>query len=166
MKRMTIVTFTIMALGFMAGTGRAQMAPGFALQDNSGAMVYRSSFKGNLIVSFFASYCKPCKKEMPQIIELEKKYAKDRDITLVFIAVDGSDKDGDARDKAAKFMAEIGVSRSYLVDLYQLVIEKYNPKKVVPATFLVNRAGLIVFQEIGFHEETVARLEKAIQGLR
>lgn len=158
---LVLVMVTIISIG-----GQAQMAPGFALQDNKGTMVFKSAYKGNLIVSFFASYCKPCKKEMPQIVALEQKYAQAHNLTVVFIAVDGSDKEGDAKDKVAKFMKEIGIDRQYLLDMYQVVIEKYNPKKDVPATFLVNRAGYIVFKEIGFREDTVNRLEKAIQTLR
>ena len=128
-------------------------------------MVSKSNLQGNLIISFFASYCLPCKKEIPSLIELEKKYGSDKKLTLVLIATDLNDQDGDSKDKAGKFLKKIGVKHDFLLDIYQIVISKYNPKKNVPATFLVNRAGQIVFSETGIKNDTIVRLEQAIISL-
>lgn len=143
-----------------------RQAPGFALNNNRGTMVYRSSYKGNLILSFFASHCRPCKKELPVIIDLVRKYAGEKNLQLVLIATDADDSSGSAREKAGSFLKGIGVERDFLLDIYQVVIEKYNPRKSVPALFLVNRAGFIMFEELGARDDTVVRLENAIRSLR
>jgi thiol-disulfide isomerase/thioredoxin len=141
-------------------------APGFALPDNRGVMVFKSSLRGNLLISFFASYCRPCAQELPMLMELEKQYGKKKGMSVVLIAVDANDADGDAKEKAGRLLKKIGIDRDYLLDVYQIVIAKYNPKKVLPSTFLVNRAGYVVFKEIGVKKDTVQRLERAIQGLQ
>ncbi|MBP7738754.1 MAG: TlpA family protein disulfide reductase [Spirochaetes bacterium] len=146
--------------------GAPGQAPGFALPDNRGAMVFRSSFRGNLLISFFASYCRPCARELPMLIELEKKYKKRKNISLVLIAVDANDSGGTAKEKAGRFLRNAGIDHDYLIDMYQVVIAKYNPKKELPAAFLVDAAGHIVFSAVGAGEDTVLRLEKAIQSLK
>jgi cytochrome c biogenesis protein CcmG, thiol:disulfide interchange protein DsbE len=164
LNKCLIPAFLIMA-GLPAITAPVQ-APGFALQTNRGIMVFKSSLRGNLIISFFASYCRPCARELPMLAELEKKYGRQKNVSLVLIAVDGNDAEGDAKKKAGSFLKKAGIDRDYLLDIYQVVIAKYNPKKALPATFLVNRAGYVVFEEVGSREDTVRRLEMAIQGLR
>ena len=85
----------------------------------------------------------------------------------MLIATDLNDQDGDSKDKAGKFLKKIGVKHDFLLDIYQIVISKYNPKKNVPATFLVNFyiAGQIVFSETGIKNDTIVRLEQAIISL-
>ncbi len=144
----------------------AQQAPSFALLNSSGAMVYKKELKGNLVISFFASYCQPCRKELPALVELVKKYEREKDLSLVLITADINDRSGEAAGKGRKFLKNIGIEREFLIDMYHTAISRYSPKKVVPATFLVNRQGLVVFSEIGARDDTVARLEKSIRNLK
>lgn len=144
----------------------AQQAPSFALVNSSGVMVYKRELKGNLVISFFASYCQPCKKELPALVDVVKKYEKENNVTLVLITADINDESGEALDKARKFLKNIGIDSEFLIDMYHTAITKYSPKKVVPATFLVNRQGYIVFREIGARDDTVNRLEKHIKSLK
>jgi len=159
--------FVLFLFSLMLGLtdASARVAPGFMLMSNNDYMVSKSHLQGNLIVSFFASYCLPCKKEVPALIELEKKYGVNKKLTLLLIATDLNDQDGEAKDKAGRFLKKIGVKHDFLLDIYQIVISKYNPKRNVPATFLVNRAGRIVFSETGIKDDTIARLEQAILSL-
>lgn len=157
----------VISLLFMAGIeAMAQEAPSFALVSSSGNMVYRKELKGNLVVSFFASYCKPCKKELPALVEVIKKYEKSKGVTLVLITTDINDQAGDAVDKGREFLHDIGIDREFLVDMYHTAIMKYSPQKVVPATFLINRQGYVVFHEIGARDDTVARIERQIKALK
>ena len=139
-------------------------APSFALVNNKNKFIFKSHYKGNLIISFWASYCKPCKKEMPVMVELEKKYGKSKNIQLVFINVDDN-KGSSAKKKADGMLESLGIKHDYLLDPYQKTIIKYNPKRNVPSTFLVNKKGYIVLTEIGYHENTMEKLEKAISRL-
>jgi len=157
-----VIGLVISGTGIMsAGT----QAPGFALVDNNGKFIYKSRLQGNLIISFWASYCKPCRNEMPHLVEIENKYGKSKDLHLILINIDRNDGSGLAKDKANKMLAEIGINHDYLLDMYQKNVVKYTPEMKVPSTFLVNKKGDIVFQTIGFHEKTLENLEKAIQKL-
>ncbi len=141
-------------------------APGFALWSNKGKMVFKSRLKGNLLISFWSSTCLPCKKEMPYLIKLEKKYKSLKNLRLVLINTDINDNSGSAKTKARKTMRELGLNHGFLLDIYQMALAKYNPKKTVPSLFLVNKYGRIIFQEIGAHKNTLVKLENAIRRLR
>jgi peroxiredoxin len=164
MARLSIAIACVLLSGMPILTA-PEPAPGFALPNNNGTMVFKSSLRGNLLISFFASYCRPCAKELPQLIELEKKYGERKRLSMVLISADVNDADGDAKEKAGRFLRKAGIEREYLLDIYHVVILKYNPKKALPATFLVDCAGNIVFREIGAHKDTIDRLERAIQRL-
>lgn len=140
-------------------------APGFALINNKGKFAYKSKMKGNLIISFWASYCRPCLKEMPVLIDFEKKYKKSKSLKLVLINVDDN-KGKSAQEKAEKALKGIGMKHGFLLDQYHVALKSYNPKRSVPATYLVNKKGMIVFKEIGARKDTLTRLEKAILKLR
>lgn len=165
MKR-AIAVIILAAVVALPGLTAYRKAPGFALPDSTGATVFLSSMKHNLIISFWASYCRPCKTEMPRLIELEKKYAGKKNLKLLLINIDLNDKSGEAKDKARRFLRSAGVEHGFLLDFYHTAVEKYNPEKRIPATFLVNRQGLILFEEIGYKPGTIEALENKIVGLR
>lgn len=166
MKR-TIPALLIIAIMITSGgLYAAKKAPGFALMNNKGKFVYKSRLRGNLLIAFWASFCAPCKKEMPHLIQFEKKYAQSKGLKLILINVDKNDTSGNAKDKAEKTLAKLGISHDYLIDLYHMALQNYNPKKTVPATYLVNRYGYIVFSATGNSTNTINRLEAAIKKLR
>ncbi len=140
-------------------------APGFALLNNNNVMVYKSHLKGNLIITFWASWCLPCKKELPELVNLEKKYAKTKNIKLILITIDDK-KNGNPILKANISLRTIGITHDFLLDMYKITLSKYlncNNSCSVPATFLVNKAGYIIFKSTGL--DTVTKLEKMIKQL-
>lgn len=158
----TVLILTITSVCFPA----YKKAPGFALPDSTGATVFLSSLKHNLIISFWASYCRPCKTEMPRLVELEKKYAVRKNLKLLLVNIDINDESGEAKDKARRFLRSAGIEHGFLLDFYHTAVARYNPQKRIPATFLVNRQGIIVFEEIGYQPGTIEALEKIIGQLR
>jgi len=166
MKRITIFLLIISLILTGSSLFAGKRAPGFALMDNTGQFVYKSKLQGNLIISFWASYCAPCKKEMPHLVKFEQKYGKTKDLKLILINVDKSDRSGTSIEKGERTLNEIGVNHVFLLDMYHMALKKYNKKKSVPSTFLVDKSGQIVFSEIGAKKNTLTRLEKAIQKLR
>lgn len=154
--------------------GAAKKAPGFALLNNKGKYTSKSKYKGNLIISFWASYCKPCKHEMPEIIKLFEKYEKSKDLHLILINVD-TNKEKPAKEKAEGFLNEIGVNREYLLDIYQVAIKQYmkasnrrdqKAELNVPSTFVINKRGYFVLKTVGYKKDTLNRLENALKKLR
>lgn len=166
MKKTLFIAMCIALMAFSATHAGYKKAPGFALTDNNGNFVYLSKLKGNLIISFWASYCVPCKKEMPLLVEMEKKYGREKNLSLILINVDTNDTGKSAREKAMDTLDDIKVSHDFLMDMYHMALVKYNPAKSVPCTFLVNAAGNIVFSETGARDDTLTRLEKAVLSLR
>jgi len=140
-------------------------APSFVLLNNHNKYVYKSKLDGNLLISFWASYCLPCLQEIPKLIALEKKYGKSKKLKLVLINVDVNDQEGRALDKAKKSLKDKDIQHDFLLDIYHKTLERYTSSKKVPATFLVNQKGYIIFNETGVTQKNLSRLEKKIKRL-
>ena len=123
-----------------------------------------SSQKGKvLLVDFWATWCAPCREEMPLLVRLEAKY-RSRGFHLVTISCDEPEHETDAR----QFLREHGVPETgYLkqVDDDEKFINAVDPKwsGALPALFLYDRSGRMVHSFVGKTE--IAELEKAIEKL-
>lgn len=139
----------------------ARTAPGFALFNTEGKLVTLKSLTKEkpLVISFFASYCIPCKREIPQVLDLEKKHPGKFNLVLVSI-------DREGKDKALEFLSGISVQRDCLLDIYQQTAKKYIPDLKIPALFLVDKKGAILFEAVGDKNDTIPKLEKAILSAR
>ncbi|MCP4133777.1 MAG: TlpA family protein disulfide reductase [bacterium] len=168
MKRNFILSLTLLLMLIVVQDTPAEVkAPSITLFSSKGKLVLSSKLRNkNLIVSFWASYCVPCRKEMPELVKFEKKYAGSKNLKLLLISVDKDDSSGSAKAKGFQTLKEIGLNHEFLLDIYQLTIKKYTPQIKVPATFLVNKKGVIVFKEIGAKKDTLQKLEKAIKKLK
>jgi hypothetical protein len=98
---------------------------------------------------------------MPKLIELEKKYQKDKNLKLLLVNIDINDSSGEANEKARRFLKSIRIEHDFLLD-FHTAMDKYNPEKRVPATFLVNKQGFFVFEEIGYKAGAIEALDKMI----
>jgi thiol-disulfide isomerase/thioredoxin len=141
---------------------QAKIAPNFVLLNNKGEYVYKSKIKGNLIISFWASYCKPCRKEMPLLIDLTRQQAKGKNLQLLLI---NTDSNPEGQKKADKMLQELNISEVYLLDAYQVVLRKYNPLLSVPATYLIDSKGRIIFTAVGDNPGTMEKLAGEVKKL-
>lgn len=134
-------------------------APHFALCDLDGNYVTLSDLlkKNNIIIAFWASYCNPCKVELPQLAALEERYNQSKQIKLIIINIDTEGK-----EKALPVLQELSIGALCLLDPYQIVVKKYNPDLTIPATFLVTKKGIIIFKAIGESTENIRNLELEI----
>ena len=152
------------ALIVLSSSAFAETAPKFALLNGKGDLVKLSGLiqKNNIIIAFWASYCAPCKREIPQLVDLENKYGKAKNLKLVLINID---KEG--KEKGVPFLKDINLSSDEcLFDIYQLTIKKYVPSMKLPATYLVNKKGDMLFKAIGETQENINNLEKVIQSMQ
>jgi thiol-disulfide isomerase/thioredoxin len=161
-KILPIIIFLILITINFDVISATKKAPGIALYNLSDKLITLSTLNkdSNVIISFWAGYCKPCKKEMPQLVELEKKYGEKKKIKLLFVNID---KEG--KEKAQPVLDELKITDECLLDKYQVNAKKYIPDLRIPAVFLVNSKGNIVFEAVGESTENIANLEKAIQQL-
>src|SRR5580692_4208696 len=118
-------------------------APGWRLKDVDGKPVDLGEFKGKVVVlDFWATWCPPCRTEIPGYIALQKKYAADG---LVVIGV-SVDTDGPAPVK--KFMKDFGIN--YLIVMADDDIQNaYGPILGYPTTFIIDRDGVIRDKKLG-----------------
>lgn len=158
--RSTMITlvFAVMTLMLLTpGHGRARVAPwdieklpstqapAFSLADLNGKTVTSSSFKDKvLLINFWATWCAPCREEMPALDRLQHKM-KDKGLTVIGIAIDS--------DKAlvSEFIAKIKSSFPVLHDPEMTCHDAYKVFSY-PTTFLVDKQGVIQKYWVGPHE--------------
>lgn len=133
--------------------------PKIDVKSAEGTAIDASFFKGKVtLVNFFASWCGPCKKELPY---LKKYYAemKARGFQVVAIGVDGS------ADKSIEFAKGYGVNFPIVTDPDSILMGTFGVHSM-PATFLVDRQGVIRYYDTGFKpEEQALPLKQAIERL-
>src|ERR1700727_3073660 len=138
---------------------RGKPAPAFTLVTLDGKKVSLSDFKGHpVLVNFWATWCGPCKVEMPWFEEFNKQYAGQGLVIL------GMTDDVDAgKDAIAKVVKKTGVT--YPILLTDGKVQKaYGGLDYLPVSFYVDRNGVVVEETagLGSKDEIQAHIKKAI----
>jgi thiol-disulfide isomerase/thioredoxin len=124
------------------------MAPDFTLKDVEGNPVSLSDYKGKVVfVNFWATWCPPCRAEIPHFIELVDKYPDD------FIVL-GVDLDPRDFSKVPAFVEQQGMNYPVLYDT-EGVSNIYGGISSIPTTFVVNRNGKKVDTIVGSRPKAV-----------
>ena len=133
----------------VSGQLRGQTAPDFELKSLDGTKVKLSDFRGKaVLLNFWATWCGPCKIEMPWFVELQKQYGS-QGLQIVGVAMD------DATDQEiSKFAKEMGVNYPVLLGT-EAVGQSYGGVNVLPTTFFVDRDGKLVAREFGLQSRSV-----------
>jgi DsbE subfamily thiol:disulfide oxidoreductase len=133
-----------------------QLAPDFALTDlREGEATSLSDLRGRFVlINFWASTCPYCREEMPMLQRLAEKYPE-----IVVIGVNLLED----KDTIETFLWEIGVSYRIVQDAWGEVSSKYRVTKI-PATFLIDERGVIVWRKFGAMSEK--ELEEPVQNLK
>ncbi|MBU3088223.1 TlpA family protein disulfide reductase [Clostridium gasigenes] len=123
-------------------TTTKEKAIDFKLKDLNGKDVSLNDFKGkNVLLNFWATWCPPCKAEMPDI---EKLYQENKNSDLVILAVNlGEDK-----QTVKSFIEKNKYTFDILLDSDQDVAIKYNIVSI-PTSFFIDKEGNIVSKKIG-----------------
>jgi peroxiredoxin len=118
-------------------------APDFALKSSSGENLRLSEYRGNVVmINFWATWCGPCRQEMPLLDELYTRYER------VGFSLLGVNIDDDPR-RAMQMIEELGVSFPVLFDSRKEVSKLYEVE-AMPATVLVDREGNVRFVHHGY----------------
>ena len=146
----------------MAGpTGAGKPAPEFALQALDGKTIRLSDLRGKaVVVNFWATWCQPCKIEMPWFVELQKQYGPDG---LQIVGIN-ADEDTSA-DELGKFAKGMGVNYPILLGKEE-VEQAYGGIQFLPVTVYVDREGKVVDKVFGLkgRAEIEDDIKKALGG--
>jgi peroxiredoxin len=128
------------------------------LKDLSGQSIDAASLKGKIVlIDFLASWCAPCKQELPVLERLYQKY-KAQGFVVVGVSVD--EELGNLRD----LLKQIPVSFSVVHDKEHAVAARYKPSRM-PSSYLVDRNGIVRQVHGGFRAEDAAKFEAEIKAL-
>jgi cytochrome c biogenesis protein CcmG/thiol:disulfide interchange protein DsbE len=142
----------------LVGDVRGISAPNFELTSLDGKKVKLSDYRGKaVLLNFWATWCGPCKVEMPWFVDLQKKYANDG-LVVLGIAMDDSEA-----PKIAEFASEMGVNYPVLLGTDK-VSEQYGNVEFLPTSFYINRDGKFVGKGVGLidRKEVEANVQKAL----
>lgn len=122
---------------------KGKLAPEFSLESLQGQTVHLADFRGKaVLLNFWATWCQPCKIEMPWLEEMQQQYGP-QGLQIVGIAMDDASK-----EEIAKFAKEMGVNYPILLGK-ESVGDAYGGVQFLPSTFFIDRKGKLVDRVFG-----------------
>ncbi len=121
-------------------------APELALQDLSGSLRQLSSFRNQQIVvlNFWATWCAPCRQEMPLLVAVQKLYA-DKGVQVIGASADHES----TRDQIPAFVRKAKINFPIWVGATTDDMAKFGVGRALPATIIIDRDGRIAARIIG-----------------
>lgn len=132
--------------------------PDFSLTTLDGKKVSLASLRGKVvIVDFWASWCAPCKEEMPVLESLYKRFGS-KGLVVVGVSVDND------RKNAKTFIDGMKVSFPIVHDADKSVAGKFKPPRM-PTSYVIDKAGKVRFVHAGFRKDDAKELEEQVVSL-
>ena len=127
------------------------------LKDMNGADVRLASFKGKvLLLNFWATWCGPCKAEIPDLVALQKQYGSDLQVLGISVDDDAKDMQPYAESFQMNYPVLVGKEREDLE-------KAYGPFFGIPQSYLIGRDGKICYKHAGIASKE--RFEREIKSL-
>jgi thiol-disulfide isomerase/thioredoxin len=111
-----------------------------------------------VVMSFFATYCEPCKKEMPELARLYDAY-KDQGLGVMLVSIDKGDEQ---KQQIIDLASQSSVKFPVMHDRFQVVARRYAAERL-PYMLLLDGAGTIKTVHIGYTDDLKAGLENELR---
>ncbi|MEG1255304.1 TlpA disulfide reductase family protein [Clostridium sp.] len=132
------------------------LAENFTIYDKDGNTVTIDDFKGKpLVINIFASWCGPCKFEMPYFQSVYDKY-KNEDVMILMVNM--TDGQRETKESAEKFMKDNGYTMPIYFDMDMDLAMKYRVTGI-PRTIFIDKDGYVSFDHTGVIEEEILKTE-------
>jgi peroxiredoxin len=153
-----IVGTAVLLMVSLTAVAAPEAAPDFTLKSATGANLKLSEFRGEVVLlNFWASWCGPCRQEMPLLSELHEQY---RDLGFTVLGVNVEE---DTR-KARKLLEDAPVSFPVLFDSESVVSRDYDVV-AMPSTILVDRSGRLRYLHKGYKPGLEAVYQQQVRDL-
>lgn len=158
MKSFIVYILLTLSLFSFAAFANNKVAPNFDLTDLNGKQVKLSDYKGKVVfLNFWATWCPPCKKEIPDFIELQKKYSN-QGFTFIGIALDDY-------QSVVKFTKDNKINYPVVIG-DEALVKRYGNIRGIPTSFLVGKDGKIAQRYEGFRTKEVFEKDIKFQILK
>lgn len=131
-----------------------QMAPDFSVATLDGRTVSLGDFRGQkkVVVAFWASWCGPCRLEMPTLVKFyQKNHSASSDFEILAVSIDQD------RQDVANFAAGQHLNFPVLLDSNQRLADAYHVDGI-PTMFVIDKDGKIIFGHVGYSGATQYQL--------
>ncbi len=137
-----IALWPALALG-AASEVKSSPAPAWKLKDVEGRTVSSEDFRGKVMVlDFWATWCPPCRAEIPGYVELQQKYGAEG------LAVIGVSLDQEGAGVVKQFIASRKINYQIVMGDEQIA-DTFGGVEAIPTTFIIDRTGMIRFRKVG-----------------
>ena len=159
-KYILVLGLTLLFISSCGEKSNLPKAPDFTLRNGDGEAYSLSDFKGKMVIlNFWATWCPPCKREIPDFIELYEKY-EEQGLVILGVSVD---QGGWMVTK--EFVDKAGINYP-IVMANRDVIYQYGGIKSIPTTYVINQKGHIAGQFTGYRSKNVWEEQiKSVLGL-
>ncbi len=141
------------------GSAGSSMAPNFTLPSVDGGSKSLADYRGKVVMlNFWATWCGPCKREIPDFIEMQDAF-RDDGFEIVGVSLDQPGEEG----TVAQFVRQNGINYDVLHGNGEIA-QAYGGVRSIPTTFLLDREGNIVSSKVGLQSKAAweAEIEKLL----
>ena len=152
-------SFSLTAQDEFTHAREGSKAPDFSYTTIDGTSQSLSNLKGKVVwITFFATWCGPCRKELPHLEkEVYQKYKDHQDFKLLVVGREHT------KDEIEKFINDTGHNLPFIPDPKREIYGKY-AKQNIPRNFIIDKTGKIAVSSVGFNEQDFnAKVEKLEQ---
>ncbi|MFV0593896.1 MAG: TlpA family protein disulfide reductase [Draconibacterium sp.] len=155
-----LLTTSVFAQDEFTLAKEGQAAPDFTFETAPGKSMKLSDLKGKVVwINFFATWCPPCRKELPHLQkEVYDKYVDNDDFALIILGREHS------WEEVNKFKSEQGFTMPFYPDPKREVFAIY-AKQNIPRNFIIDKNGNIALSSIGFNETDFEKIKTKVTAL-